>query len=199
MIDTLKLKIQNLRKLDKRFRLFGSDHHKYKFRSSINNTQIKAFEQKHNIELPEDYRAFLLEFGNGGCGPGYGLIQLENGPYDIPHNKEESEIISLQSSFRFETYWNLEDFPKENYSTWEDEYDQIKWADGMLRIAHLGCGIYCNIIISGNERGNIWIDDRGSEGGIYPDNYYTKAKNYDFISWYTYWLDNAIKEITSLK
>jgi hypothetical protein len=39
---------------------------------------VVQFEKHHNITLPDDYRRFILQAGNGGAGPHYGLLPLEN-------------------------------------------------------------------------------------------------------------------------
>ena len=41
-------------------------------------------------------------------------------------------------------------------------------ADGAIPIAHLGCAIWLLLIVTGPERGTIWLDDRASDGGIRP-------------------------------
>ena len=195
LLDEIEYKLRQLKKLDKRKTIFGASSHRYAYGKQITERIITKFEKKYEVSLPPDFVNFLKRFGDGCCGPGYGLMLLNNGIYDIPTNKKESEIISLKKPFRLETYWNLEDFPKNDEDLWEDEYFDIKWTDGMLRICHLGCGIYCNLVVNGKEKGNIWIDDRGSDGGIYPNNHYTKTKNYDFLSWYDQWLNASIEEI----
>ena len=195
MLDLIDDKIKELKKLDTDFKIFGAESHKYIFNDKISEEELFLFEENHKIKLPEDYRKFLTYFGNGGCGPNSGIFKLENGIYDIPLNKKQSEIITLKNKFRFKTFWNLEEISKDNYDVWEDEYDKIKYADGMLRIGHLGCGMYSNLIVTGNQKGTIWIDSRTNEGGIYPVNYYNKTLKNDFFSWYLNWLENSIKSL----
>lgn len=197
MIDEIADKIVQLKTLDPHFTVFGSDSHRYKSQKEISEDQIAAFESKHKIILPSDYRNFILRFGDGFCGPAFGLFKLENGIYDLPTNIENSETITLNKPFRLNGYWNLEEFPKDDEEKWDDEYFDIKWTDGMLRICHLGCAIYVNLIITGKERGNIWIDDRSSDAGIYPVNHYSDMKKYDFLSWYLGWLDYSLNQLNN--
>ena len=192
-------KLEELKNLDTRFEVFGAEAHQYIFNPKLEEETITLFEEKHKIKLPENYRYFLLNIGNGGCGPGSGLLKLETGVYDIPFNKQNSEIITLKNEFRFTNFWNLEEFPKEDYDLWENEYDKIKWTDGMLRINHLGCGIYSNLIITGKERENIWIDSRSNEIGVYPAYDSNNNLKNDFLSWYLNWINYSINEFKTDK
>lgn len=195
MLQIISDKLEELKLLDTDFKIFGAESHRYTFNLKIEEEEILVFENEHKIKLPENYRTFLKTFGNGGCGPDSGLFKLEKGIYDIPFNAPKSEIINLKKDFKFDDFWNLETYPKEDYDKWMDEYDDVKWANGMLRIGHLGCGMYSNLIISGKEKGTIWIDSRTNEGGIYPANYYNNNTKNDFLSWYLYWIENAIIEL----
>lgn len=188
-------KLSVIRNLDKNFSIFGSEHHKYRFDSPISENEIIRFEKTHGFTLPKDYREFILEFGNGGSGPHYGLLSLEKGILDLPQNSKQSDIIKLSKPFRFKTIWNIDNI-KGTLDFKEEEYDNSKWADGMLRICHIGCGAFANIVVTGKEKGNIWIDDRVSEGGIYPvNNHNNKEKKYNFTEWYLNWLDESITEL----
>ena len=45
--------------------------------ASLSQGEIENFEAQYHIYLPESYRRFLLEIGNGGSGPPYyGLVSL---------------------------------------------------------------------------------------------------------------------------
>lgn len=57
----------------------------------LTETQVAEFEHEYGVKLPEDYREFLLRIGNGGPGPGYGLMTLES-PFDINEQLDELGI-----------------------------------------------------------------------------------------------------------
>src|SRR5690349_2207322 len=59
---------------DRRHRVFGSGSHQYRLNPSLPVAVIEAFEERHGVSLPEDYRHFLAEIGDGGAGPYYGVF-----------------------------------------------------------------------------------------------------------------------------
>src|SRR5688572_19502657 len=69
-------KIEQLRSRDAAFELFGASTHRYKFNPPLQPEQVAAFEASHAVRLPEDYRDFILNVGNGGAGPCYGIYPL---------------------------------------------------------------------------------------------------------------------------
>lgn len=60
--------------------VFGAKSHLYHLNDPLKIEAVEAFERKHNIELPEDYRRYLTEFAEGGAGPAYGVYRLEDSP-----------------------------------------------------------------------------------------------------------------------
>ncbi len=76
---------------------------------------------------------------------------METGIYDLPQNKEQSEIINLSKPFRFSEFWNLEEL-SHDYDLWESQYDLCKWIDGTMRIGHIGSGAFVNLVVSGSEK-----------------------------------------------
>lgn len=59
---------------------------------------------------------------------------------------------------------------------------------GSLPIAHLGCGMFVHLVISGEARAELWLDDRISDNGVYP------LDKEGFHHWYESWLDGSIAE-----
>ena len=57
---------------------FGSQAHAFRLNPPIAEAEVHRFEHRHGISLPDDYRAFLIQAGNGGAGPYYGLLPLDN-------------------------------------------------------------------------------------------------------------------------
>src|SRR5258708_39519318 len=56
---------------------FGSESHGFRLNSPLHEAELQAFETKHRIRLPDDYRTFLKHAGNGGAGPYYGIFPLD--------------------------------------------------------------------------------------------------------------------------
>jgi len=54
--------------------------------------------------------------------------------------------------------------------------------DGTIRVADLGCGAIALLVLNGTQRGRIWLDFRGTFGGI--------AQDLEFLDWYDAWLDD---------
>lgn len=60
-----------------RIKVIGADGHGFIVNAPLAEADVRAFEQRHGIALPADYRGFLLHVGNGGAGPYYGIFKLE--------------------------------------------------------------------------------------------------------------------------
>ncbi|MCL1471808.1 SMI1/KNR4 family protein [Argonema antarcticum] len=160
--EELKNKLTQLATTDKNFKNFGSETHKYQLNPCLTEAEIQAFEVKNKIALPDDYRNFLLEVGNGGAGPGYGLRKLE-----VKKEMSRGENDNYFSQpFLLKKAWNYPGLlnPGEEFV----DIDEDKLTQGTISVANYGCGIYARLVITGDQRGTIWIDDRGNDGGIYP-------------------------------
>jgi len=196
----LKKKLNQLAILDATFEVFGAELHEYKLNACLKDVHIAAFETKYNIILPSEYRRFLLEVGNGGAGPGYGLYVLETAVESYLPNYQ-----ILSQPFPLTQPWNDLDLVR-------DVYLDNKFVQGTLTIANYGCGIYALLVISGEQQGKIWIDDRTNDSGIYPasrnfchyfhdldaddflpDNDYGEPLSYD--DWYEDWLNRSLERV----
>jgi hypothetical protein len=74
----------------------------------LSETDVAEFEAKHDITLPEPYRRFLLEVGNGGDGPPYyGLAPLGSGAASSykPETEYWQQLPDVGKPFPFTKPW----------------------------------------------------------------------------------------------
>lgn len=55
---------------------FACWSHAHLFNPVLPLEELEAWEELMQVTLPEDYRAYLTQLGNGGAGPAYGLASL---------------------------------------------------------------------------------------------------------------------------
>jgi len=196
-------KLENLKEKDKSFLCFGAYKHQYKLNPKLSEEEVLKFESDNKVRLPEQYRDFLKTIGNGGAGPYYGLEKLENGLYIDLDYKEENAKIALSKPFPFTEPWNLiaksfeKELSDEEYNKLQNEYFDDKWINGLLRLSNYGCGIFMNLVVTGKERGHIWVDNRCNDGGLCPDPYFEQKGRTTFLDWYELWLDSELKKLIS--
>ena len=199
-IIRIKEKLTKLKNSDQDFEIFGSDTHEYNLNPTKTEFEIEKFETENQITLPEDYREFLLHIGNGGAGPYYGLEPLEAGREVDLDYKDGKDLIDLSKPFPFTEHWNVEfeEINDDNYEEIDQQkienYYDNKFVSGLLRISNFGCGVRMNIVVNGNEKGNIWVDDRVNENGLFPDPYFEQTEKITFLDWYELWLDKSLEE-----
>ena len=86
-IEKIKIKLHLAKNTDSFFEVFGADSHRYRLDSPIDKAEIEIFIKKYNISLPDGYKTFLTQIGNGGnerksqvgnsgAGPDYGIYKL---------------------------------------------------------------------------------------------------------------------------
>jgi hypothetical protein len=161
----VKERLVAIRKIDCDCNLvFGSKGHKYKPLGSVSQEEIKSFQVENGMDLPRDYRDFLLVVG-GGPGPDYGIYSFEKVKSYSPN---VSRVFSLTES----TEWP------------ESEDDPIWDLPGLLNISTSGCAIDWYIEVNGSQPGTMWVDSG-------PGWELTKADS--FINWYSSWLNRIEK------
>lgn len=204
-------KLTLLRNADPQFHLFGADHHLYQLNPCLTESEVRAFEQKHSVKLPEEYRTFLLGAGDGGAGPGYGLFPLQETVIsdESGYLARPFPYIEWWNGMTPPNWWDLPD--AQELTPTDTQTDADYFADshvhGSLRLAHDGCGYYKHLVVSGPERGHIWEDGRAGDGGILPETpvkgphdvegYLLIPKDgsrhrMSFFAWYGRWLDSSL-------
>lgn len=160
-----------LRCADPRFLVFGSEHHKYRFNPVLPEAEVAQFETRHQIRLPEDYRCFLLNAGDGGVGPSYGLERLSNFqrnlsqpfPFSGPTAALDEAVLDAQGDW--------------------DSYP------GVLEFCHHGCGSYSYLVVNGPTYGTIWS---GYEADFSPT-------GQSFTAWYREWAERSLRRLAYAK
>jgi hypothetical protein len=152
-----------------------------KLNPSLAPETVLAFENRHRISLPEEYREFILHIGDGGAGPPfYGLLPLgHTTKVDVPHWFASGYADYLAQPFPLTKYWMWEDEPIT--PAVEAAIETLRY--GNLCLGHDGCGMFWLLIVSGPERGQIW---NLTDVGITPP-----APRCTFFQWYEYWLDGG--------
>jgi SMI1/KNR4 family protein SUKH-1 len=173
--DVLELKslVHQLAKRDTDFRVFGSGGkyggHYYNFLPAMRETDVAEFEKKHGVELPDDYKQYIVHVADGGVGPSYGLNRLEDAVAEA----------HLATSFPWTEKTKLDS--EEDFELWDTH-------PGFLELCHHGCGYYDILIVSGATRGFMWKDISAATREIIP-----LAK--PFIRWYMEWVEEKLRRL----
>ena len=127
--------------------------------------EIKSFEKKNNIELPNELVSFYTTISNG-CKmlDGFNLRKLDEWKF---------KKGQLNSDFPFTEPW-----------IWEDDENTGKLKqieNGNIELIDIGDSQTWNIIVSGKEKGKMWFF---TDVGIQPC-----APAMDFLTWFEFWLD----------
>lgn len=185
--------LERLRAADPRLEIFGARGHRYHLHAPIAERELIMWERDHEVTLPDEYRMFLLQLGNGGVGPYYGIFPL--GRWDGAEDTLESfsdAVGDLRAPFPHRSAWNL---PASRRTLPEDaegdtEYFAPSLTDGAFSIAHHGSAVRTMLVVSGPERGMIWDDLRPDGGGIVP-------RRVSFGAWYAGWLEQSLRQATA--
>lgn len=219
-IDVIRRGLATLAASDGERRVFGSGSHSYKLNPPLSEEVVMQFERQWRCELPEEYRCFLRELGDGGAGPYYGVFPLGRAHLG-------SELVSfadwgfdLSKPFPHTEAWNddwlmdegapqREDFSNEDdyeaaLEEWreseaaqaaEDAYfDAYGTGTGSIPLCHRGCGFRDWLIVSGPERGNVWYDMAPDRLGVEPIATQGRSR-VTFAEWYLEWLQESLRKL----
>ncbi len=204
-IETLKLDIKRLQSAPPKS-TFGADSHGFELYPSLTDSEVADFEEQHGVALPPEYRDFLVHIGNGGAGPAHGVFRLgvmDNGFGHAKWHAKSDFVGDLSAPFPLTGAWNDLTGEPEYDETNEDQYEidlevfeQRYWStenvNGAVPVCHLGCAYRQWLVVTGDEAGNVWCDDRADRKGIYPlaDDASTR---FTFVQWYRQWLDGLLE------
>jgi hypothetical protein len=145
-------------------RRFGAVAHGYQLRPRLDEARLAAFEARIGVRLPEAYRDFVGRIGDGGAGPGYGLVPLARAG--------QLAGAALPSPLTG---------PLRHPADPDDAYGAQRHLDGTVLLSDHGCGYSSVLVVNGPERGRVYLDLRGAGDGLVPS-------HADFVAWYAEWL-----------
>ncbi|NMO22340.1 SMI1/KNR4 family protein [Pyxidicoccus fallax] len=173
----VRRKLGLLRQRDTALEVEGASHHRYKLGPRLSDAALRGWEARHQVTLPEEYRAFLMELGNGGAGPSYGLRPLKEDtaptPGTFPLSRAEAEA-------------RVKDPVDEEGDFLEPPYENSPPA--ALWICDHGCGEEDWLIVRGDLRGGVW--HTGDSHFAWFD--LETFRLYGFLDWYEDWLDEEL-------
>lgn len=206
MIQLIRERVAELAALDPSCKLFGSGAHRYRFNPPYPEAELAQLERAHGFTLPDDYRAFITQLGNGGAGPSYGVI-----PFRGNDREDYTAYDFLGTPFPYQDHYNpthilfnedaLEDLDEDSdeYAEAVDAARTAYWqaftSHGALYLCHHGCAARSLLVVSGPCRGQVWADDIADDGGYLPEVDREAGVRLTFTSWYMAWLDRSLREL----
>jgi SMI1 / KNR4 family (SUKH-1) len=194
-IERIKAKLAHLRGLDPAYKVFGSSSHRYRPGPPLTAPELADCEKKFGVRLPAGYRDFVMQVGNGGVGPFYGLFQLNGFDLENP-----TDLDQIKKPFRWTnstnpTQWQSSG-PEDGVlikSDGEEGESYLEWwiVPGVLYICNYGCAIRFFLVVNGPQSGEVWMDMQAEDYGIVPERG-EDGNRLHFLQWYEKWLDDGI-------
>ena len=202
-VERIKIKLNLAKNTDSFFEVFGADSHRYRLDSPIDIKEVETFEKKYNISLPDGYKVFLTQIGNGGnerttvvgnsgAGPDYGIFKLGHKYHFCMGYPANTTSEYLMKEPFFDTKTTKEDWEKISENMPEDisddEYDKEfkRVYAGTFTIGFSGCSGFLGIMLTGEDTGR--VVHMCDELEYCPQ----FAKEANFLDWYENWLDSII-------
>jgi hypothetical protein len=111
--------------------------------SPVTEEELMQAETQLGFVLPSLLRRIYLEVGNGGFGPGYGLLPLD----EIPPNA----VYGMESLVA--AYQGMRSFSQKDIDEYfaEEEEKPALWPEGVLILCDWGCNIYSCLDCSSSD------------------------------------------------
>jgi len=167
-LEELRVMLEKAKKADAELKQFGAGHHKYQWNPPASLEKIEKFEQEAGVSLPEDYREFLLQAGDGGAGPFYGLFTLGQVQGWLDWAVESEKMPDLHPGMDVRALKTAEG----------------NWRCGCIPIGSQGDTYFTYLLVAGPNRGRVVYVEYEGSWVFFP-------REPDFISWYTRWLREA--------
>jgi len=193
-VRRIKEKLGLARSCDPELKVFGAANHKYLLHSPARVEEVVAFEVKHDLVLPDSYRTFLLEVGNGGvsesgsgAGPYYGIYPIGRGIDDLTYDDVTAGLASPcpLHPLMSDQYWEELRNPAHDPDDDQVSSGVDRWLRGILPIGSQGCTYVHALVMNGPFTGRVVnLDLDGHKAHFAFEDH--------FLDWYERWLDEVI-------
>jgi uncharacterized protein (TIGR02996 family) len=144
----------------------------------VPESALIAYEKRNGVTLPGEYRAVLLQVGNGWTdGSENGIFRFD------PKRKDKS----LAAPFALTRADALEMLNELRHTFTSEGRKRPEWAkrrdynfDGCKTIADFGCGNAAYLIVSGELRGHVW--SYGDVNGPWSDEKFSRL--FGYFDWF---------------
>lgn len=174
-IARIRDKLRDVPSRSGRSRSFGEQAHRFRLNPPLPERQASEFEARHGVALPRGYRAFLVELGDGGAGPYYGLLPLAHTLDAALHEAPDGHLASpcpLTPDMHRGDDW------LERLGCSEEGCFR-----GTIPIIEQGCAFQSLLVVSGRARGRVVHVNLDLAG---PPDF---PADPDFLAYYERWLD----------
>jgi len=155
----------------------------------IEESFVEKFEELHSVNLPTQYRNFLLEVGEGGAGPGLYMRRLGR-PIDdtIPWQPGHIDASSTDPNCRLEY-----PFPWDDHQDFDPRSIPHETTDGALFLFDFGSSMWDLLIVTGYAAGEVWMDRIVNSQGLTP-RLSEEGRRIEFAEYYCSWLNNGLTD-----
>lgn len=191
--ERIQMIMQKMKKLNEKQPQYDIGLFPPQWNPPVSEEMVANFEMQNGIQLPEDYKKFLITVADGGTQPFYGLYALF-GENDI--DAESKPVLQKKFPYTVKNPLYLIDLS-------EEEYDEIYSSDtifdeidaGFLWLCHEGCAMYSILIVNTEDPetyGTVWFYDFANDVGTAPLMDPKTKKPMHFLDWLEYYVDTTL-------
>ena len=187
-IARIKAKLPVARAADAARKVFGASSHGYQLRSPVAEAALRQMEDSYGIRLPEAYRRFMREVGDGGAGPSYGIYQLGHGLNELVSDPQRylRQPCRLRPDLTPAQWEELTSAIEEDEDMADEAFEQAmgELYAGLLPLGDQGCANYQALVLNGPFAGRVV--------NLSAERYLPCfAYEATFLDWYERWLEEV--------
>lgn len=194
----ITFKLNSARQADSTLNVFGARSHEYKLGKCLSLSEVEHVEKKFNFTLPDCYKTFLMEIGNGGisydgsaAGPYYGIYPLGKNLDELAETAAQNLGLPAQiGPNQSDEEWELLVSKLKNEGLSDEDYEEELGSlyAGIMPLGSQGCTYLHALIVTGEYAGRVVNANMDLEK---PRFCFEK----NFLDWYERWLDEVISGV----